>query len=248
MGATREGVRAVFGAPGSAGNLITNKVRDLGVLFTLGLGIAVFTVLTSVVTVAAAWIAQGIGMSGQGWILILAGFAVSVLADTGLMIVLLGVVSGVSVPSRALFHGALVGGVGFSLLKISAGALLPRLTANPFFASFAVVVGLLIWLNLIARLTLISAAWAANDVDETRHGELRTQIPEISQIPPLSQAPETVRLPGTPVARGGSLPTFGARSRDRAALGSGLVLGAAAMGATGALVRGIRSLVRGAKG
>ena len=244
MGATREGVRAVFGAPGSAGNLLTNKVRDLGVLFTLGLGIAFFAVLTSVVGAAAGWIAQVIGMSGQGWILILAGFAVSVLADTGLMIVLLRVVSGVSVPWRDLFHGALVGGVGFSLLKISAAALLPRLTANPFFASFAIVVGLLIWLNLIARLTLISAAWAANDVDETHGGQLRTPVPARSQVPAPSQVSETVGLPGTSVGRGGSLPTFGARSRDRAALGSGLVLGAAAMGVTGALVRGIRSVAR----
>src|SRR5450756_482083 len=114
-------------------------------------------------------------MSGQGWILILAGFAVSVLADTGLMIVLLWVVSGVLVPWRDLFQGALVGGVGFSLLKISAAALLPRVTANPLFASFAIVVGLLIWLNLIARLTLISAAWAANDVDQVLAGELSVQ-------------------------------------------------------------------------
>ena len=248
MGATREGVRAVFGAPGSAGNLITNKVRDLGVLFTLGLGIAFFAVLTSVVGAAAGWIAQGIGMPGQGWILILAGFAVSVLADTGLMIVLLGVVSGVSAPWRDLFQGALVGGFGFSLLKISAAALLPRLTANPFFASFAIVVGLLVWLNLIARLTLFSAAWAANDVDETHGGQHHAQIPASSQVSALSQVSETVGLPGTTVAHGGSLPTFGARSRDRTVLGSGLVLGAAAMGVTGALVRGIRSVVRGAKG
>jgi membrane protein len=248
LGATREGVRAVFGAPGSAGNLITNKVRDLGVLFTLGLGIAFFAVLTSVVGAAAGWIAQGIGMPGQGWILILAGFAVSVLADTGLMIVLLGVVSGVSAPWRDLFQGALVGGFGFSLLKISAAALLPRLTANPFFASFAIVVGLLVWLNLIARLTLFSAAWAANDVDETHGGQHHAQIPASSQVSALSQVSETVGLPGTTVAHGGSLPTFGARSRDRTVLGSGLVLGAAAMGVTGALVRGIRSVVRGAKG
>ena len=80
--ATREGIRAVFGARGSGGTLITNAARDLGVLFTLGLGIALFAVLTSAVGAAAGWIAGRIGMSGDGWIVILAGFAVSVLADT----------------------------------------------------------------------------------------------------------------------------------------------------------------------
>jgi hypothetical protein len=115
------------------------------------------------------------------------------------------------VPWRDLFQGALVGGVGLSLLKISAAAVLPRLTANPLFASFAIVVGLLVWLNLIARLILISTGWAANDLDEIRGGEFQAQIQAFSQAPrpraclgrrpsvtarcrPSVRGPETVRL------------------------------------------------------
>jgi len=242
LGAVREGIRAVFGARGSGGNLITNLARDLGVLFTLGLGIALVAVLTSGVEAAAGWLAQGIGMSGDGWVLVLAGFAVSVLADTALMILLLRVVSGVPVPWRDLFQGALLGGVGFSLLKISAAVLMPRLSGNPFFASFAIVVGLLIWLNLIARLTLIAAAWAANDVDKTRPGDL------LAQIPAQSRTPEAVGLSVTRGAPGAAMPTFGARSRDRTTLGSGFILGAVAMAATGVLVRGIRLVARLGRG
>jgi membrane protein len=237
LGAVREGIRAVFGARGSGGNLITNLARDLGVLFTLGLGIALVAVLTSGVGAAAGWLADRIGMPGDGWVLMLAGFAVSVLADTALMILLLRVVSGVPVPWRNLFQGALAGGVGLSLLKISAAALLPRLTRNPLFASFAIVVGLLIWLNLIARLTLISAAWAANDVDE--------RLPDPpARTPASSQVPEAVGLPATGAVRGATLPTFGTRALDRTTLGSGFVLGAAAMVATGVLARGIRLVAR----
>jgi membrane protein len=231
--AVREGIRAVFGALGSGRNLIINTARDLGALFTLGLGIA----LVAVLTLAAGWIAAGIGLSAGGWVVILADFAVSVLADTALMILLLRVVSGVAVPWRDLFQGALVGGVGFSLLKISAAALLPRLTANPLYASIAVVVGLLIWLNLIARLTLISAAWAANDVDQSHAVGL-------AQTGAESQVRETVGLPRTEPVRGAALPTFGTRTLDRATLGSGLVLGAVAMAALGVLARGLRSIVR----
>lgn len=256
LGATREGIRAIFGVPGAAGNLITNKVRDLGVLFTLGLGIAVFAVLSTGVGAAGGWVAERVGLSGAGWILTLAGFALSVLADTGLMIVLLRVVSGVQVPWRDLSQGALMGGVGLSLLKFSAAALLPRLTANPLFASFAIVVGLLVWLNLIARLTLISAAWAANDVDEIHSDEVQARI----ESPSLSTVRDagTVRgtgtgtdrtgVPGATAARDRSLPSFGARSGDRATLGAGLVLGAAAMAATGVLARGIRSMARLVRG
>jgi len=234
LGATRDGVRAIFGASGSAGNIITNKVRDVGVLFTLGLGVVFFAVLTSVVGGAAGWIAERIGLSGHGWIFVLAGFAVSVPADTGLMMVLLRVVSGVSAPWRNLFQGALVGGVGFSVLKISAAALLSSVTSNPLFASFAIVVGLLFWLNLVARLTLISAAWAANDVEAAGAGQ------EVSE--PAAPSGSTA------VARDPSLPTLAGRPGDRTTLASGFVLGVSALAATRVLTRGLRSIVRIARG
>lgn len=171
LGAAREGVRAVFGVRGSGGNLFTNKVRDLGLLFSLGFGIALSAVLTTTVGAAAGWIAERISMSGQSWILTLSGLVVSVIADTALMMVLLRVLSRVPSQWRDLLPGSLVGGVGFGLLKLSAATLLPRATDNPLFASIAIVVGLLFWLNLIARLTLISAAWAANDIDDINAGK-----------------------------------------------------------------------------
>src|SRR5665647_3405050 len=115
LGAVREGIRAVFGVRGPVGNLITTKLRDLGVLFTLGLGVALSAVLTSVVGATAGNIAERIGMAGQGWVLILAGLAVSVLADTCLMMLLLRVLSGVPMPWRDLSQGALV----LSLIHIS---------------------------------------------------------------------------------------------------------------------------------
>jgi membrane protein len=233
LGAVREGIRAVFGVQGSAGNVVATKLRDLGVLFTLGLGIALSAALTTVVGVAAGWMAQRIGMSGQGWILMLAGLAVSVVADTGLMMLLLRVLSGVPAHWRDLMQGALVGGLGFSVLKLSASSLLPRVTANLLFASIAIVIGLLFWLNLIARLTLISAAWAANDVDDIhRDGPLTS-----------GDGPDPVARLRTGSSHSDSAPTFGARSGDRTTLAAGAVLGAAALMAAGALVRGIRSVV-----
>jgi membrane protein len=231
LGATREGIRAVFGAEGSPGNFITNKLRDLGVLFTLGLGIAISALLTSTVGAAAGWIAGRIGMSGQDWILTFVAFVVSVLADTGLLIVLLRVLSGVHLPWRAVAQGALVGGMGLSLLKVSAGTLLQRVTANPLFASIAIVVGLLFWLNMIARLTLISAAWVANDADELR-----------GQGVAVSTKTTDLRV-ATAAARDGSLPTFGTPSADRTTLAVGAVLGGVAVVAAARLARGIRSVV-----
>ena len=245
LGAVREGIRAVFGAQGPVGNMVTTKLRDLGVLLTLGLGIALSSVLTSGVGVAAGWIAKGLGLSDRGWVVQLAGFAVSVLADTALMLVLLLVLSGVQAPWRALSQGALVGGVGFSLLKLTAGTLLSRVTANPLFASIAIVVGLLFWLNLVGRLTLLAAAWAANDVDDLRSRKESpvTHAPGRMAIPGSADLVSADAVSGPATAREGSLPTFGTRSGDRVTLVAGAVLGATATVAVGALARGIRTVV-----
>jgi membrane protein len=245
LGATREGIRAVFGVPGSAGNLITNKVRDLGVLFTLGLGIAIFAVLTTGVGAAAGWLSARSGLPHNGWVVVLADLLVSVLADTGLMIILLRVVSGVNVPWRDLSRGALLGGMGLTALKLSAAIVLPRLTANPLFASFAILVGLLIWLNLIARLTLLSAAWAANDADQIRAERVAAKIQPLSDG---NGASPDLRQPSPGATRDPVLPAFGTRSADRTTLGAGVILGVAAAAATGALARGIRAVVRVVRG
>ena len=245
LGAVREGVRAVFGASGSVGNVITGKLRDLGVLFTLGLGIALLAVLTSTVGAAAGWIAESVGWPGAGWAISLADFALSVLADTGLMIILLRVVSGVHVPWRDLSQGALLGGVGFTVLKLSAAFLLPRLTANPLFASFAVVVGLLVWINLIAQLTLIAAAWAANDIDAIERDAVSAHARARADAPLVTGAGSA---PEEKAARDSSWPTLGARPTDRMTVGAGAVLGATAMAAVGALVRGSQSVIRLVRG
>jgi membrane protein len=122
------------------------------------------------------------------------------------------------------------------------------------------VVGLLIWLNLIARLILISAAWAANDLDAIHGGDLYAEMRALSQAPGNLGSPhvgvtdgsphvgETLGLPGTAAVRAGSLPTFGVRSRDRTAVGSGFILGAVTMASTAALARSIRSMIRLGRG
>jgi membrane protein len=247
LGAVREGVRAVFGAEMALGHLVSTKLRDFGVLCALGVGVLFSAALTTMAGGTAGWIAERIGLSGQSWLLVLAGVPVSVLTDTALMLLLMGVVSGVHASWRDLLHGALLGGVGFSLLKLCADALLLRLTANPLFASIAVVIGLLIWLNLIARLTLLSAAWAANDVDE-RHAEERSPAEQADPSVAVPRNASSVAgtaagAPRTAAARRPVLPTFGPRSADRATLAAGAVLGAAAVAATGTMFRAIRSLV-----
>src|SRR5690606_24173544 len=71
---------------------------------------------------------------------------------------------GVDVPWRGLIGGAVVGGIGLTLLKILGTRLIAGTMDNPLFASIGLVVGLLAWLNFMSRVVLLAAAWTANSL------------------------------------------------------------------------------------
>ncbi|GAA1249314.1 YihY/virulence factor BrkB family protein [Oryzihumus leptocrescens] len=229
LGGLREGIRAVFGVTGSVGNAVTSKLRDLGVLATLGLGVFLSAVLTAVVGAAAGWAAERLGLGNAGWLVTSAGLVVSAAIDATLMLLLFRVLADIDVDWRRLRDGAVVGGIAFTVMKYFGAFLIARATRNPLYGSIAIVVGLLFWLNLIARVILIAAAWAANDVG------------------PLKPAAEPVGPQSGPPPRDPALPSFGTRAADRTTLAAGAVLGltgAIAVRAVGRSLRGVRDLVR----
>jgi membrane protein len=69
--------------------------------------------------------------------------------------------SGGRIPRRALRRGALLAAVGYEVLKTFAALLLGHTVRNPVYATFSVAVGLLVWINLVTRTTLLAAAWTA---------------------------------------------------------------------------------------
>ena len=261
LGALRDGMRAIFGVAGSPGNFATDKLRDVGVLIALGLGIALSAGVTIVVSSAARWLAGLIGLRSQDWLVTGAGLIVSALLDTGLVLLMLGVLSGVDVPWRGLRNGAIFGGVGLTLLKLFGTALISGTMRNPVFASIALVVGLLLWLQFMSRLMLLAAAWAANDLDAVaafvssgqKHKLIEGPEPEgaAGTATGVSVGAATASSTGTSTAPSqararvdAGLPTFGQRSADRTTLAAGAVLGAVGAMGVGAALRAMRALIR----
>ena len=52
------------------------------------------------------------------------------------------------------------------MLKVLGSSLLGGASKNPLLASFAVIIGLLIWFNLICQVILLSGAWIAVSVSD----------------------------------------------------------------------------------
>lgn len=141
---------------------------------------------------------------------------------TGAISVVALVLSGVVVATRALVQGAMIGGVGYTLMQTFAGKVIGQATSNPLFASVVVVVGPLFWLKLLSRLVLLSAAWAANDVEAGARGH--------------SPAAGGAAQPDDPVAAtspGGSAadayPPAGSAAQPAGSRGNGAVLAAGAL-------------------
>jgi membrane protein len=71
------------------------------------------------------------------------------------------VLSGVPIPWRRLRGGAIIGAITLGALKVLGGSLLGVSKSNPLLASFAVILGLLIFFNFVCQIILISASWIA---------------------------------------------------------------------------------------
>ncbi|MCW2880084.1 MAG: rane protein-like protein [Sphaerisporangium sp.] len=145
-------------------NWFVGKLRDLVALLLMGLTIVVSVLVGGIAVQATGVILGWLGLEGSvvaAALVRTAGVLIGVAADMLVFLVVLGWLAKVEKPFPIILRGALLGAIGFGLLKQLATLLLSHTLGNPIYGTFAVVVGLLIWINLAARLTLYVAAWTA---------------------------------------------------------------------------------------
>ena len=161
LDALREGIRAMFGQRPLEANVVISKLRDIGVLVCFGVAILVSSAAGLGVSAAAGALLRLVGLDGSllGRLL-LGGLGTLVVlgVDTLIFMVLFRVLAGVSLPAEDLWDAALFGGIALGVLKLLSGFLLNGASNNKFLATAGVLIGLLVWLNLVSRLTLVAAA------------------------------------------------------------------------------------------
>jgi membrane protein len=243
LDATREGIRSMFGQPPTEGNIVGIKLRDVAVL--LGLGVVILASAAGGIVVNAATDASlrwmGMDDSGVGEVVLGVLSTLLLLAvDFSVLVLLLGFLSGVRLPRNDLRDGALAGAIGLGLLKIFAGLLLGRLTENRFLAAFAVGLGLLVWLNLVARILLLAAAWGAQTALDRGHlldatpGQPARLVARLATAATRSAAPPEPQPMFTPMVS--------PRAADRVSVVAGAILGAAAVTALRAASGAVRTV------
>ena len=245
----REGIRAMFGRPRYAGNVVITKLRDLAVLAVLGGLVMMSVVVAFLVNTLTARVLNWVGLSGStaGTVLVkVIGALVVLVLDTAVILVLIRLLGAIRAPMADLAAGAWVGAVGLGLLKIFGGVLLGRTGGgNRLLAVFGVAVGLLIWMNLVSRVVLLAASWSATVAGDRGHLVAEDAEPEPEPAP----APAPAREPARPAALHEPVaPSYGQRAGDRTVVAAGVVLGATGAVATRVAAGGVRSLIDAVRG
>jgi len=161
--ALRTGVRAMFDVP-RGGGAVASRLRELGGLVGFAVAILASAVLTTATGSVVRWVLGAVGWSGATNVALQgAGLVVAFVLDAAVFVLVVRVLAGVDAPWHELRWGAVICAVGVGAVRILGTSVVAgSATRNPVLASFAVVVTLLVWVNLIARIVLLAAAWTAD--------------------------------------------------------------------------------------
>ena len=166
----RDAVRAIFGLAQPTTNPVLLKLLDVATAIGLGLAILLSAGMSIASTAALGWIFGAVGIDDASTAATVVartiGIALTFVVDALLLALFYRVLSGIPIPLRLLAPGVAVGAAGFGVLKLLGSLLLGGATANPLLASFAVILGLLIWFNLLCQVVLIGASWIAESASD----------------------------------------------------------------------------------
>ncbi|WP_067129745.1 YihY/virulence factor BrkB family protein [Microtetraspora malaysiensis] len=140
------------------------KLRDLIALLLTGVTLLVSAAIGAFAVGATSTVAGWLGVGGSepvGVAVWLTGFLAGLVADLVLFLIIFAWLARAPQPFRVVLGGALLGAFVFGVLKQLATLILSHTLTNPVYGTFAVVVGMLVWINLSARVVLYAAAWTA---------------------------------------------------------------------------------------
>jgi membrane protein len=129
-------------------DFLRSRLRGLLLLMVLGLLFVASAVLTALVTVTLS-----------GTLLKIGGYAITLAVNFGLYVAAFRFLTPSTIPTRSLWLGAGVAAVFLEILQLVGGIYVKHVVtrASETYGTFATVIGLLVWLHIIAQLTMYAA-------------------------------------------------------------------------------------------
>ena len=158
----RAALEVVFEMPRSDyPSFVVGKLRDLASFAVIGLTLLLTVAVTAVVTGSSTWVLDLVGLAHNlAWLVRVVGALVAVAANTLLFYTLFRLLARPATPRGALWEGALLGALGFEVLKLGSTLLLASTRGRPAFQVFGIALILLVWINYFSRVVMYAAAWA----------------------------------------------------------------------------------------
>lgn len=165
LSALRDALIAVFELPErEQPSFVMGKLRDLITLAFIGTVLLVAVAVTGFVSGFSGDVLEWLGLSTQfGWLVTLLTIAFGLAANTVLFYAMFRLLAAPDIPIRAMLSGALLGAVGFEVLKQVSSLLIRSTQGQPAFQVFGLALILLVWINYFSRVTLYAASWAWTD-------------------------------------------------------------------------------------
>ncbi|PWC04425.1 YihY/virulence factor BrkB family protein [Agromyces badenianii] len=172
IGSLRVAFRAIGDQPDDQTFFLWVLLRDLLLAIGFGAALAAAAAVTFLSTTALGTLFSWFGISTHDPVFDAAtrfvSIAVIFVIDTLVIAVMFRLLSGMRPRSRSLWTGAVIGGVGLTVLQLLSSLFVGGASNNPLLASFGSLIALLIWLNLSSQVILIAAAYIVTGVDEER--------------------------------------------------------------------------------
>lgn len=191
----REALMAVFEEPErERPNFIIGKIRDLLALLLLGSVLISSVAVSGVVTRFTKPILEFLQLSeGAGIVVWLVALLLGLAANSVLFFAFFKLLASPEDPNKSLWQGALLGAIGFELLKQLSSFLLQSTREQPAFQAFGIALILVVWMNYFSRVVVLAAAWAHTTAESRAIRDTRIAVEQAVEgpavdVPTLTQA------------------------------------------------------------
>ena len=206
LSAMREALMVVFEMPArEQPNFVLGKLRDLISLAIIEATLVLSVAVTGLISGFATLLLDLVGLDRAleplvVGLTVMLGFGANVL----LFFTIFNLLARPRTPNGSLWSGALLGALGFEILKQLSFLLLGSTQASPAFQVFGIALILVVWINYFSRVVMFSAAWAHTSAVARRQSEQETlhtdrtdaQMHELAEVS-LHEAPARGRSPAS---------------------------------------------------
>lgn len=233
--ALRGAIRTIWHQGETTGNFVTRKLFDIAILIGLFAVIGASVLVSGAATASTDGVLSFLGLThttGIGVLTQVLGYLIGGAVDTALFLYLFSRLARVRSPLRRIFKGSLFGAVVFEVVKYAGAFYVGRTTSKgeATYGTFAVVVGLLLFLNLISRVILLAAAFTVTrpydsdvapsgtaDAEKARQGAIPTEYADSDPDDPPALPGDGGRTPLRAELQGRTTPPDEPTGRSAAA-------------------------------